>query len=502
MAANSVFITVSLRNKFSKAGAQITGSVGKMRQGFRGLGRDADASGRAIKRSQNNITALGKLKGVLGTAAVIGGGRAALRSFATLETATLNVLSLVTKADDKIRLKGVFESMIQDAGKLGFSVDEAGKALFDQVSQAGFGANSLANYRGGMELAIGGNAQFADSITVINKLLENFPELAGDAKRAGSFLFTGQVFGSTNVAELARTLPEAAGIVSAVGVTAAQLITSVSLSTKRLGGTASAGIAFQSFIDSFSKVTKGSDQFKALKRLGLPKNAVEFEQVGLEEVLRILSVKRKGNQRERLDVSQAFTETRAKRFLNVIDQQFLGQFDQVLRDMDSNFKKGVGLQASYLALADSMGNSMSSTSQSIDRIMQMLGAQLAPTMKGFADGLENLIIRTDKRGGGLRSFAAETASTFGSEMADVMRIRKRAIVRTLLPEFAENLIGLRKSGELSGQEKFQNRFNSVLSGTATPNAKLDIAVSASGGSSVDSIGITSEGLDTGVQRGN
>lgn len=498
MAANSVFIDISLKDKFSPAASKVNRSLTKVRRGFKGLSRDADLSAQSLGRSKSSLLALGRLKGLagglLGTAAVTAGFKASLKNFATLELATLNVLSLVTDADEKVKFKPIFEGLIKDAGKFGFTVDEAGKALFDQVSQAGFNAQSLKNYKGGLELAIGGNANFADSITVVNKLLENFPELANNAEKAGSILFTGQVFGSTNVGELARVLPEAAGIVAAAGISADQFVSLVSLSTKKLGGTASAGIAFRAFVDTFDKVTRGSDQFKALKRLRLPTNVVEFQKIGIDEVLAIIAEVRQGTDRQRLDLSQAFTEVRAKKFLNVVNDEFLRQNTKVIAAMERNFRLSLGLKPSFEAIANSLSTSISSLGQAITQISSIVGEVFAPAVNSLTDTLLGFLERVEARGGKFGGLATETALGAGDKFAS-------GFFGSPVTSFINDAFGNAGPDALRDTSLFGFKPFAPPGGDAGV-ARVDIVVGTTGNATVESTAVTSEGLDVGVQRGN
>lgn len=361
-----------------------------LRREFRKTDKEARRTNRTLGKTKKKLDGVGrssrKFKGgglglkaptaaAAGIGALLFAGKG-LSEAAKLEFGIAKVMSLVRDPKDQAAYQKKIESIIRENVRLGRSVEEVTEAVFQQISAAGLSQESFDNLGQGMKLAIGGFADSGQSIKAVTKLLANFPELAGDASKAANILFTGQVFGQTDVGELANRLPQLASLAAAQGLSAQETVALVSLLTKKLGTTGQAATATRGLILSLSQSTE--EARKTLQGLGVPATIQEFQRLGLEESLLALN-------RAALiapeKMRQAIPEVEALTAAFALNKNAIGELRTIRQAMDEDILRGTGLNDSFNRVMGTQTVQMAQAREAANELAGVMGEGLAPGVK-------------------------------------------------------------------------------------------------------------------------
>lgn len=367
--------------------SRIAKKAGRAMKGFKGeVGRAGDAMvkfNKTSKKTHTGMKALGKLKGVLTVAAVAAVATKGLSAAATAETAALKVLSNVTSVAEKDRLRPIIQAALEDAGKLGIPMNEAGDALFTMTSQMGTADKVFKQFRGSMKLSVGGFANFQSSVSVTNKLMEQFGDLGGDAEKTARQIFQAQVLGDTDVNALALALPTAAGAAKTAGLKSAEFLSLISASSKRTKNTAGSAESLKALISSFQNVTAGGDREKAFAELGIAPGTENLQKQGLVNILQQI-VSKRGTEGGQALIDRAFTGDGAKTFLNNVDQ---GMVDAIVSGT-KKIEEGSALDLSFNDVSKSIAVEQGKLASAMDKAMATVGTQMVPALQSLTDGIE------------------------------------------------------------------------------------------------------------------
>ena len=244
MADGNVSIKFTAKDMFSRVSRKLNKSLEMTRKSFAGLDtqmkRTARNSERTARKMDRSFGKLGKVAGGLfavGTAKRVMG--AGLGSAAEMQRLVARVLQNVRDPAERKRLGPEFRKLIEsEAARSGLSRGEIGQGLFDQISAAGAGAESLQDFKDAVETAVASTANLSDVIVGINKVQENFDLKRGGGRQIGMALVAAQAFGITDVGQISAALPQVAGSAAAFNITPTQLIATMAAASKRLGSTA------------------------------------------------------------------------------------------------------------------------------------------------------------------------------------------------------------------------------------------------------------------------
>lgn len=388
--------------------------VNKTGKSFKGAGRAGAASSRRVGgavrgRGGASLIGGGALVGGAALAGAVGGGLAfskALDEAAKLELGIARVMSLVRDPADQAKFRDKIESIIRDNTRLGRSVEEVSAALFKQISQQGLSEQSFENLNAGMQLAIGGFAESQGAISAVNKLLANFEELGGDASKAANLLFTGQVFGDTDISALAATFPKVAGLAASQGLGAAETIALVSVLTRKLGTTGQAVTATRGLILSLSQSTDAAR--KELRRLGVPSTVQEFQKLGLEESL--LRLNKAATAQPEL-MRKIIPEVEALSAAFALDEKAIGDVLKIQRAMNDDIEKGTGLADSFNRVLNTTTVKRQQAAQARGELFGVFGEGVAPSVNRQLDEFTSLAADVVDLGvgGAFRKRAAQDA---------------------------------------------------------------------------------------------
>jgi len=304
----------------------------------------------------------------------------ALSESAKVEMAITRIQSLFRTQEELDTYTPMVEDMIRELTRLGRPIEDVEMALFRQVSMAGASAESFKRMRSGAKLAIGGFAELGPSVGMVNKLLENFPELAGDAEKAANIIFTGQVFGDTDIAQMGARLPNVMALAASQGMTAKETVAMLAVLTRRQGSTGKAATAMEGLILALSQSTKASRE--VLQDLDVPATFQEFNELGIEETLRRL--RRAATEAPEL-LRQIIPEKEALTAAAAMSDAVIDEMAGIQDAMQADIEGPTGLDGSYQRVMDTMSVKTSQAREAVNELAASFGDNLAPSVKRNLD---------------------------------------------------------------------------------------------------------------------
>lgn len=376
--------------KVDKAGKQQVSTVDLMEKGWARLGR--------------------QIGGAVAAYASWSTFKHMLTEASTVEDAINKVMSLIRDPADQKKYRGTIEAIIRDNQRLGRSAGEIGEALFLQVSQVGATEKAFADFGESVKLAIGGFASLPTSVTGINKILENYPGLKGNAALAANILNAAQRSGSTNVEQLASSLPDVLGIASSQGISAEDAAATVAVLSKSLGSTAQATTATRGLILALTQPEKGARA--ALRQVGIDPTPQAVGKVGwikqLEKLGAILE--------RRPDLAKVLVpNTEGLSGAAKLDKGTIAKIQQVAAEARADYETGLGLQQSFERVQQSTSAEMAKTKEAMNELSGTIGAEVVPSLRVFAQYLRDANL---PRGAEIDRALGVTP---GMTMADILR---------------------------------------------------------------------------------
>lgn len=372
----------AMANRISSAMDKIGTSTKKTTAASRNATTEQERLGKLI--SGNFKRMVKAAAGAAAGAASIATLRHVLNETATVEDAINKVLSLIRDPADQAKYKSKIEAIIVENQRLGRSAAEIGEALFLQVSQMGANEQSFASFSESVKLAIGGFADMQASVTGVNKVLENYPQLAGNAKLAANILNAAQRSGSTNVQEMALALPDVLSVGSSQKVKVEELAATVAILSKALKSTGGAAVATRGLILALAQPDK--EAAARLRRVGIEPTPQEIERIGFVGQLRKLTA-----------VLQARPDLAKKLVPNTeglvgaakLDKATLDAIERVAAEAQDDYAKGLGLEASFQRVQESASSDMAKSREAMNELSVVIGRELAPSVKVIATTLRD-----------------------------------------------------------------------------------------------------------------
>lgn len=390
-AGRSIGYTFLARDQFDGVARKVSMSMDRIR----GSMDRVDASAKRVSRTttaQGNIFA-GVGRRLAGVAAGIASARTfrhVLQETATVEDAINKVMSLIRDPADQAKYGAKVEEIIRQNQRLGRSAAEVGEALFLQISQMGTSEQAFANFDAGVKLAIGGFAGLEASITGINKTLENFPELAGNAELAANMINAAQRSGSTDVGQLSMALPRVLGIAAGQGVSADETIASVAILSKKLESTSGAATAVKGMILALTQPEKGARDL--LGRVGITATPQEMERVGLAAQLRKLNAVLE----KRPDLAKRLIpNTEGLAGVAALTEDTIQMIERVAAEAREDYETGLGLQQSFERVQASTSTEMAKSREAMNELSVEIGRNLSPHVRSIAEYLRDANLPND-----------------------------------------------------------------------------------------------------------
>jgi len=384
----------------------------------------------------------------------------ALKTFSEMEKGLTDITNLIDKGEGFKKyeddLKGVQELAIE----MGFAIDDVNKSLFDNVSALGQGDIALESYAEAQKLAIGGNAQLAETVDGITSIINAYGKETAVASDISNAFFTAQQKGKTTVSELANNIGKVAPIAKSAGIGFKELL--ATMSTLTLGGlsTDEATTSLRATISSLVKPTKEAE--KVLRSLGVPVGALELQEKGLGFALSQLSEAQKDN----ADIlAQAIPNIRALTGVTSFSADKLEILRNTQEKMNRDIKDGTGLNEAYTDSLDDFSIIAKQTYGATKTLVNEIGVLLV-------DGLDLKQLFKDL------GETAKDLKTYIKEMSPEMKTTALAItgIATVVPPAIVGVTGFAASiGVMASALK---KALPLLTAAAIPLASMTAATMA------------------------
>jgi len=300
------------------------------------------------------------------------------------EAGLSDVLTLLDK--DKIKeFGGDLSKASKEAIKLGFSIDDSNKALFDTVSAIGDINKSLDIFTIAQKLAIGGTTSLSIAVDGLTSIVNAYGKEVTNATKVSNAFFSAQRAGKTTVAELALNIGKLAPIAKQAGVGFEEMLAAVSQLT--LGGlsTEEAVIGLRQAISALIK--PGQEAISVLKKFNVPIGATEVRAKGLTFSLQKLAEAAKENPDA---LAKMIPNIRALTAISSLGSSQIENLSRIVRDINSDFENGTGLSEAYELKMKDLKVVFGQLTGGVKVLLIELGEKLAPTFARLSTSITNL----------------------------------------------------------------------------------------------------------------
>lgn len=366
--ARRLAYTFVAKDKFTRVASAVDRKTRGLRKQFRGLSRDLDKTGKKIQGLGRKTRAFS-----VASALLIGGSA---KVFGDLESNVTNVLTLLN--DDKAIKKfgSGINVLARDSLKLGFATDEAGQALFNQVSQLGANASSFKAFKEAQELAIAGVTQLDVSVAGIANIMNVYGKTTTDAREVANAFFTSQKAGSTDVAKLASNVGKVSSIAKDAGIGFKELLATMAQLTQGGLSTEEATTALRAAI--ISMTTSTGEAAGILEHFGVPFDKTTFRAMGLTDAMRQLN---KVNKEYPNFLAKAIPEVRAMSAVTSLSEEGLDRIGNTVRRVGQDMKNGTGKAAAFKMQMSTFNRQMKMTKGEVLLAAEALGKEMVPAIK-------------------------------------------------------------------------------------------------------------------------
>ncbi len=431
---NRAHYTFSISDRFSGPARRIRQATLRIRNSMGKLERKSITTSMALGGVANRLKQFGAL--AAGAGIVM-----AVKQFGNLQAGVSSVLTLLDDQADAPKFRAQMKGAAEDAIRMGFTMEDATKGLFDNQSALGMGAGSLEAYSAAQKLAIAGNATLGASVLGITKLTAAYSQENFTAEQIATGLFIAQQKGQTTVQDMAANIGKVSGIASDAGIKMAEMLAVTAQLTLVLPNTETAVTALKSVITSLTGAT--GEQARALELLEVPFGATQIKAAGLVKTFRAI---RKAT-KENADVMNILIpDLRALQAITSLNDEAL---DKVVRNQEL-INKGMEDGAQYTAAYEARMKDINQQLAQARGEFQRVGAAIA---EGLIPAL--------KKSGGAAQGALEGVKIFPEGLFDI------------IPKTIEKLEDLRIARSPKGAERkwqrpdFQRDFAWLL-GAADP----------------------------------
>lgn len=376
MAENVAYI-LEIKDRFSRNLTKFQNNLDKAQ-------KKAESLRVQLKKFGKGMADVGKKMTTRLTLPIAAAGAASAFAFAKMETGLVDVLNLM-ETDEIKKFGGDLENAQERAIKLGFSIDDTNKALFDTVSALGASKESIKVFDVAQKTAIAGAAGLGVTVDGITSIINAYGRETTNAEEVANAFFSAQVKGKTTVADLAANIGKVAPIAKAAGVGFKELLATASALT--LGGlsTEEATTALRGALAGLVKPSK--DAQKVLKALDVPFGATQIQGVGLRETLERLS---KASEKYPDLLARAIPNVRAFTGISALSGDKLKLIDEAMIKMNNDLKNGTGLLAGYNRKMQTLDQRFKMAKGSMTIAAKEIGVVLAPLLIKLANKIVKL----------------------------------------------------------------------------------------------------------------
>lgn len=294
-----------------------------------------------IKSTQTSLFGLSAILKTAFAFAIIQGIRSSVSALSDFETGITNVYTLLNKGTLK-EFKSDLSNASKEAISMGFSINDANKALFDTVSAIGDVTKSIDIYKQAQILAIGGVADLSVATDGLTSVINAYGKETTDATTVANAFFSAQRVGKTTVADLAANIGKVAPIAKQAGISFQELLAVAAQLT--LGGlsTDEATTALRQSIAALIK--PASDAAKVLRDYGVPVGASELRAKGLTYALIKLNEAAEKNPDV---IAEMIPNIRALTGVSSLNADAIDNVNNTIEQMNEDVKNGTGLLEAF-----------------------------------------------------------------------------------------------------------------------------------------------------------
>ncbi len=346
-------------DKFSAVAKKMNSKTEKLRRSLNKASVSAQKFGKSIKKAGASLH-----KYSAAAAVAVG---ASLKAFGDLEKGVTNVATLLGE-DDYAKFGNKLEQLSKDAIKLGFSIEDATQALFNNVSALGANDRSFKAFEVAQQLAIGGVTELSVSVSGIAAVMNAYGTETTSAQAVADSFFAAQKKGTTDVNRLAINVGKVAPIAKNLGVTFQELMATMAQLTQGGINTEESTTALKAVMNALSNPGKAAA--KILKELGVPMGVSEVRARGLAGTLAKLA-----------EVAEKSPDLLGKAIPNVRGLLAAASLDaKALKRIQGTIEDQTGLQEATAKQMKTFSRAMSISKGQLTIMFAEIGKQIAPAV--------------------------------------------------------------------------------------------------------------------------
>lgn len=307
----------------------------------------------------------------LGMSAAIGGSVFAAAKF---EEGMTNIYTLLSKEDLK-RFKGDLDNASLSAIKMGFSLEDTTKGLFDTQSAIGNVEKTIKVYDISQKLAIGGVTTLAIAVDGLTSIINAYGKETVKATDVANAFFSAQKAGKTTVALLASNIGKVAPIAKQAGIDFKTLLALMSQLTLSGLRTEEATTALRGAIVGLISPTTEAQLI--LKEKGIAFGAAALQGTNFIDVLEKIA---KVAEKDKDLLAKMITETRALTAVSALGVPQLKSVRNIVSSINIDIKKGTGLNEAYAEQMKTFNRRFAIAKQSIFLMGRSFGVFLLPIL--------------------------------------------------------------------------------------------------------------------------
>ena len=165
----SVSYTVLAIDKFTNVARKVKNAAKKYENTMKGLRKTMLRVSKSMGKLGQKMIGIGQAMALRITAPAL----AAVAAYSKFESGLTNVLTLLDQGQVKEFGKDL-EKVQEMAVKMGFSIDDSSKALFDNISALGASKSSIATFKEAQKLAIAGVTDLSISVDGLTSIMNAY----------------------------------------------------------------------------------------------------------------------------------------------------------------------------------------------------------------------------------------------------------------------------------------------------------------------------------------
>lgn len=382
--ANRIAFSFVALDKFSRGAEKMSRKSNSLKKSLGSLGDKARSAGKKFKNLNTGLKRVGKSMRGMGqaskraAAALALAGFGSVKIFADMETGITNVLTLLS--GDEIEQWGeTLDKTSKKAIKLGFSIEDSNKALFDTVSALGVSEAALFTFEQAQKLAIGGTTTLSVAVDGITSVVNAYGKEITNSSDVANAFFTAQKFGKTTVEELSNSIGSIAPVAKQAGIGYKELLATTAQLT--LGGlsTDEAVTSLKSTVTALIK--PGAEAQKVFKKLGIPFGVTAVRAEGLNKILGLLAIAAKEYPDE---LARAIPNIRAFTGVGALQEEQLKNVRKIIATINEDIKEGTGLNDAYTRVQATTNQQLKRAAGNFKLMSIVIGEIFAPVILGVS----------------------------------------------------------------------------------------------------------------------